>query len=799
LLSDKNFLYNDIAANEDSLGFKTYVDAIAEFLTSEYTLPPITLSIEGPWGCGKSSFMKQLKKVIDDKDKTKKNKKFYTVWFDCWKYEKEDELWASFALNFMDELSKNLSWKRRQYSKLKLLYLRYKLRMRSNFLIFIHLSWKISSSIVLFSLLSLAAFYALNYLGMLPNFVDVELVKRIAQIILILTPLVGFIKLFSAENWFMDLFRDPFGLKQLESHTNYKELIPFKEHFFSDFNKIIESYVGESNVYVFIDELDRCKIPKAAELMQTLIFMALESPHVYFSLAFDRKIMAAELASINKEVIEYLDIEGLEYGYDFIEKFIQLPFKVPAPKIKELSTFLTLLNESEFNSNSSGSVEEFNKSKDITTIGSSKEESKSLNKNEVKETEIDDYQNTAAGSNKSNVVRVIDCYEDINISKKVIEMIAPAMDNNPRRIKQFINLFRFQKFIGEKTGLFDYIESTDPKQRWNCKKLAKYVAISINWPSLVSALSLNIKLLEQLQDYCLDQGHQSQKKVIGLDKWIKDERLITLLNRGCWEGNDISKNVDQYTLSGLDFSKLLEISPIVTPPDSMLEIISNMEFVRISPGEFKMGSPSNEQGRHNSEDHVRKVTIRNPFCLGKYPVTQKQWITVMGYNPSQFKGEEMPVVNISWNDALEFIRKLNQIEGTDKYRLPSEAEWEYACRAGTTTRYFFGDDESKLWDYAWYIGNSDFGTHPVGQKKPNPLDLYDMNGNVWEWCQDNYHDSYSGAPSNGIAWEDGSSSNCVIRGGGWFHDASYCRSAARFSYASGSGSGSLGFRIVRKI
>jgi formylglycine-generating enzyme required for sulfatase activity len=126
-------------------------------------------------------------------------------------------------------------------------------------------------------------------------------------------------------------------------------------------------------------------------------------------------------------------------------------------------------------------------------------------------------------------------------------------------------------------------------------------------------------------------------------------------------------------------------------------------------------------------------------------------------SPSVFKGDNLPVVSVSWDDVQQFIKKLNEKEGTNKYRLPSEAEWEYAAHAGTTTRYSFGDDESMLVDYAWYDANSGNKTHEVGQKKPNPWGLYDIYGNVWEWVQDKYHDSYNGAPIDGSAWEgDGS-------------------------------------------
>ena len=179
-------------------------------------------------------------------------------------------------------------------------------------------------------------------------------------------------------------------------------------------------------------------------------------------------------------------------------------------------------------------------------------------------------------------------------------------------------------------------------------------------------------------------------------------------------------------------------NPVLLPSSGSI----NMKFIKIPAGEFMMGSSKREKGLFSNESPVHKIIIRKPFLLGKYPVTQKDWKVVMGSNPSALKGDDLPVELISWYDAQKFIEKLNQMEGTDIYRLPSEAEWEYACRAGTTTRYSFGDNESELGDYAWYWGNSGVCylsdllgffrgpvIHPVGQKKPNPWGLYDMYGN----------------------------------------------------------------------
>ena len=223
----------------------------------------------------------------------------------------------------------------------------------------------------------------------------------------------------------------------------------------------------------------------------------------------------------------------------------------------------------------------------------------------------------------------------------------------------------------------------------------------------------------------------------------------------------------------------------------------DMEFVLITAGEFDMGSQSNEKGRNDNEGPVHHVKISNVFYMGKYVVTQKQWRDVMGNNPSFFKGDNLPVEQVLWNDAMEFIKKLNEKEGGNKYRLPTEAEWEYAARAGTTTRYSFGDNESKLGDYAWYDANSGSKTHDVGQKNPNPWGLYDMHGNVWEWVQDIYHNSYSGAPEDGTSWESGGGFDRVLRGAAWDWPVGGCQSAFR-GYAGPTGrSSSIGFRLLR--
>jgi len=217
-----------------------------------------------------------------------------------------------------------------------------------------------------------------------------------------------------------------------------------------------------------------------------------------------------------------------------------------------------------------------------------------------------------------------------------------------------------------------------------------------------------------------------------------------------------------------------------------------------------MGAPRTEKDSNDDERPQHQVTVQ-PFYMGKYPVTQAQWQKIMKNNPSHFKGEQRPVENISWNNTQEFLGKLNAVVKTNgrsslRFRLPTEAEWEYACRAGTQTAYSFGDGHDQLGDYAWFNGNSNKQTHSVGEKWPNAFGLYDMHGNVWEWCQDTYHENYTGAPVDGNAW--GSSDDNkrkVLRGGAWFYDPNYCRSAFRFWYMPDVQYLTFGFRIVSSI
>ena len=198
------------------------------------------------------------------------------------------------------------------------------------------------------------------------------------------------------------------------------------------------------------------------------------------------------------------------------------------------------------------------------------------------------------------------------------------------------------------------------------------------------------------------------------------------------------------------------------------------------------------------EKPQRRVQIA-PFAMGKYEVTQEQWYAVMGANPSGNKGRTLPVEQVSWEDAQVFIQKLNQKTG-QQYRLPSEAEWEYAARAGSQAEYSFGDDEKELGRYAWYSANSSRQTHPVGEKQANRFGLHDMHGNVWEWVQDCWHDNYLGAPTDGSAWTTGCNGDYrVLRGGSWDYLPAILRSADRDRVTPDLRFNYYGLRLARTL
>lgn len=307
---------------------------------------------------------------------------------------------------------------------------------------------------------------------------------------------------------------------------------------------------------------------------------------------------------------------------------------------------------------------------------------------------------------------------------------------------------------------------------------------------------------------------RATNRVMRGGRWFRDASLC----RSAERDYDASSNRVNYIGFRLAASDVKEVT-VMLAGDVLLDL------VYIPAGTFAMGRYPEEEGGYSNEDPQHTVTLEQGFWMGKYEITQKQWLAVMGSWPSiepslgYGMGDSYPAYFISWDDAKQFITLLNAYiadtqQGPAMMRLPSESEWEYACRAGTSTRYFFGDSSECgsqcedcntdvlpgiRTDYMWYCANNTLvGTKPVGSKLPNQFGLYDMSGNVYEWCEDDWHANYMGAPSDGSAWQDSPrGAYRILRGGSWNYHARMCRSAFRMYYYPYNRNYFYGFRVVR--
>jgi formylglycine-generating enzyme required for sulfatase activity len=227
-------------------------------------------------------------------------------------------------------------------------------------------------------------------------------------------------------------------------------------------------------------------------------------------------------------------------------------------------------------------------------------------------------------------------------------------------------------------------------------------------------------------------------------------------------------------------------------------------MIVVPAGKFTMGSPETEKDREKDESPVHEVTIAKPFAVGRTHVTFAEWDVCVAASACPKASDDgwgrgdRPVFQVSWEDARDYVTWLKRMTGKD-YRLLSEAEWEYAARAGNQGWWSFGDDEAQLGDYAWFRENSDGKSQPVAKKKPNVFGLYDMHGNVWQWVEDPYHSNYEGAPLDGTVWGQGGDPNRVVRGGSWLSPPLGLRSAGRLGWGPLNRQIILGFRVARTL
>ena len=284
----------------------------------------------------------------------------------------------------------------------------------------------------------------------------------------------------------------------------------------------------------------------------------------------------------------------------------------------------------------------------------------------------------------------------------------------------------------------------------------------------------------------------------GVGSVEKNRTYVLVLNQMGMSSNpaDVSTTVSTVSVSPVQVPAV----PSNTISDDAITIPVKdgicIEMVKVEGGTFMMGATSEMKNPNSNEKPVHQVTLTNDYYMGKYEVTQALWQAVMGSNPSEYKGDNFPVETVSWNDCQKFISKLNSLTGR-MFRLPTEAEWEYAARGGKESRGYQYSGSSNISDVAWYDENSGSKTHPVGTKQANELGIYDMTGNVWEWCSD-WYSSYSSSSQTNPTGSDSGSAR-VSRGGGWFNDASYCRLSVRFYYTPDFRLDILGLRLALSV
>ena len=284
----------------------------------------------------------------------------------------------------------------------------------------------------------------------------------------------------------------------------------------------------------------------------------------------------------------------------------------------------------------------------------------------------------------------------------------------------------------------------------------------------------------------------------GVGSVEKNRTYVLVLNQMGMSSNpaDVSTTVSTVSVSPVQVPAV----PSNTISDDAITIPVKdgicIEMVKVEGGTFMMGATSEMKNPNSNEKPVHQVTLTNDYYMGKYEVTQALWQAVMGSNPSEYKGDNLPVETVSWNDCQKFISKLNSLTGR-MFRLPTEAEWEYAARGGKESRGYQYSGSSNISDVAWYDENSGSKTHPVGTKQANELGIYDMTGNVWEWCSD-WYSSYSSSSQTNPTGSDSGSAR-VSRGGGWNCNASYCRLSVRFYYTPDFRLDILGLRLALSV
>lgn len=539
--------------NEDHLGFRPYVEAVYSYLKNDQTKAPFTISIEGDWGSGKSSFMRQLEESLTAA-------KLPSVNFNAWRYDKIESMWAAFALHFIKELLQQMNPVQRIWANLRLHWARFDLDR----------GWfAILKMIILFGFYGLLIYiFVKDYPSIKSQLfekTDINWNKTL--------PLFGVAGIVVGLLFFLKgvskVAGNPFktDLQRFVNKPNYEGNVAFIEEFHKDFEKTVDILTGKQpKVFVFIDDLDRAEVPKAAELMQGLNMMISNSPKLIFIIGMDREKVAGGIAAKYKDLLPFINphqpaitsIDGLKqarlFGYQFLEKFIQLSFEIPKGTSMFTKQFINSLSDDTKLKSDSGPVQ-------------------------------------------YRPVLIIKDGKDSEQFRAVTETLAEYFDFNPRRIKQFVNIFRLKAHIANSTGLFND-DSAAGIPALTIPQLGKFIAIGMLFPQFIDDLLQDPWLIRKL----LTAHEQSD--------WRNNNILMKLL---MLRPNEIldSEESEEYDMANLDIISLMETSPLVVPPTGPASNTINPKTTTTTAPSSANAS-SNQSSESDFESFVTSGSKRNP-------------------------------------------------------------------------------------------------------------------------------------------------------------------------------------------
>ncbi len=755
LLSDEPISESERA---DFLEFEHAAKVLAR--AALYTDGPITIGVYGNWGSGKTSLMRLMKHIVE-KEGTGENAAV-AVWFNAWQYEREEHL----IVPLIATIARDIKKRQEQWEKEKSNAARKALKVMEDGGKKVHDALR-------------SVLYGISMKGKLG------------------VPLLGELEISAS-------MKDM--IERYEAVT--QDTLMARSLYFDAFDQLRDLSHNKKDkkpqIVVFIDDLDRCFPEQAVRLLES-VKLVLHQPNFAFVLGIYPEIIeefirnkyaaqypmaAVSAASRDDDEFRSRMDKYLDYFNDYLGKIVQVSHNVPKRQPDQMQSYIRHLLDN------AGITSEF------LVEGVSEED--------------------------------------------LLQLIAEVGKRSPREIVRKINwlivkwrITKSEKSEDEGFDLLAGLINETFEDRESKGRLAyKQFRHSLEWltgedgsptygQNLADALekAQNVKdhweKIESLKKELNADSSQIMKSLI--DILDKDEHLCNVLNSSpgrSWLSNKKYREEMRETYKEKEYREEASETISETNDEPSLprelhtqksgdleHILPGLQLVDILAGEFQMGSE--EGGDREKPVHTVKL---DSFKISATQVNQGQYEAIMGVNPSKFKGKEkrdtadLPVENVSWDDAMMFCERLTKLM-KGKYRvvtLPTEAQWEYAACGGHKAPVednihvgkFKYAGSNNLDEVGWYDTNSGNKTHTVETKKPNELGLYDMSGNVWEWCLDKWHDNYKGAPTDGSAWETGDHSYRVLRGGGWCYSAQFCRSAYRGRYDPGGRDDSLGFRLV---